>query len=687
MVQTYAPLLQHMLLEFQNQRNESAERVAESILRINPKDVIALQVLGLTLAMRGRFLESVGPLSRAALLDTKNPEAFSNLARAQYSAGLFQDAIATFEKLRKLSPNNPQILVDKGTAHAKLRQHDLAIVCYEKAIQLKPDYFLAWSNRGNLFSELGFPLKAIESYKTALGLNPDYPETWTNYGNALYDLGQYEDARSAHEKALSLHPGYGEAWSNLGNTFLELKRGEDALISYQKAYEFLPTHPFLLGQLIDAYGNACDWNAREQLIPIALDAISKNKPASAPFILLQTNASLEMQNATAKIYIKERFPHIDISVPKFRPREVGSKIRIGYFSSDFKEHPVGILIENLLRLHDRSNFEVFGFFLNKKTGDATEKLLTQLFDKSFDLFGINDSDAHQLTLDNELDIAIDLNGHTAGARTGLFSRVLAPIQVCYLGYAGSTGADFYQYLIADQVVIPPEHKPFYSEKVAYLPNSFFPADTLVDLDNFGNLPTRSSQGLPESGFVFSCFNNAYKITPEIFDVWMSLLKAVPESVLWLSKTSDVAIQNLKKEALARGVEPSRLVFATREPTRAGHLSRLRLADLFLDTISFNAHTTAADALWAGVPVLTMKGNTFASRVAASLLNALDMNELITHSLEEYYKVALEIAVYPEIASSIRVKQAQNRYTKSLFNTEQYVKDLESLYQSMVVNLH
>ena len=687
MVQTYAPLLQHMLLEFQNHRHESAERIAESILHINSKDKIALQVLGLTLAMRGRFLESVGPLSRAVLLDNKNPEAFSNLARAQYSAGLFQDAIVTFEKLKKLSPNSPQILVDKGTAHAKLRQHDLALACYEKAIQLRHDYFLAWSNRGNVFSELGFSLKAIESYETALKLNPDYAETWTNYGNAFYDLGLYEDACLAHEKALSLHPDYAEALSNLGNALLELKRGEDALSSYQKAYDILPEHPFLLGQLIDAYGNICDWKSREQLVPIALDAISNNKSASSPFILLQTKASLEVQKAAAKIYINERLPRIEVNVSKFRRRVIGDKIRIGYFSSDFKEHPVGMLIENLLRLHDRSCFEVFGFFLNKKTGDATEKQLTQLFDKCFDLFAINDSDAHQVVLESELDIAIDLNGHTAGARTGLFARLLAPIQICYLGYAGTTGANFYQYLIADKIVIPPEHQPFYSEKIAYLPNSFFPADTLVARDDFGILPTRSLQGLPDSGIIFACFNNAYKITPEIFDVWMNLLKAVPGSILWLSKANDSAIQNLKNEALARGIESSRLVFATREPTRAGHLSRLRLADLFLDTLFFNAHTTAADALWAGVPVLTLLGNTFASRVAASLLNALGMCELITYSLEEYYRMALEIAIHPEIASSFREKLEKNRLACPLFNTCQYVIDLESLYKSMTSDLH
>jgi len=301
------------------------------------------------------------------------------------------------------------------------------------------------------------------------------------------------------------------------------------------------------------------------------------------------------------------------------------------------------------------------------------------FDASFDLFGLNDVDAQNLILQQNIDIAIDLNGHTSGARTGLFARKVAPVQLNYLGYAGTSGSDFYDGLIADAIAISPEHEIYFTEKILRLPHSFFPLDTSIHPDAFGTLPTRASQGLPESGFVFSCFNNPYKINPEIFDIWMRLLKAAPESVLWLSKTSDKAVKNLRDQAQKFGVDPDRLVFATRVPARRDHLSRLRLADLFLDTPHYNAHATAADALWAGVPVLTVIGETFAGRVAASQLNAAGLPELIVQSNDQYFEKALELATRPNALSTIRNRLEANRFTAPLFDSKQYVQDLEQIY--------
>jgi protein O-GlcNAc transferase len=675
----YAPLLQQMLLEFQNQQLESTERIAQSILRINPKDLVALQVFGLALAMQGRLLEAVPLLSKAAALDAKNPELLSNLAKAQHGANLFSEAIQTFEKLNRLVPNNAQILTDMGTSYGKLRQYEKAGACYDKALSLVPNYFLAWSNRGNLLLEQGFPEQAIASYETALQHNSEYAETWTNYGNAFFELGRFDDARQAHEKALSLNPIYGEAWSNHGNAMQELKRSADALLSYQRAYDLVPAHPFLIGQLLNAYTTNCDWKQSEALISLAIEAVEQSKAAVPPFVLLQTPASLALQLRAAKTFIRERLPAVSPNQISIKRPIDGRKIRIAYLSTDFKEHPVGILMENLIRLHDRSRFEVIGVFLAKRTDDVLEARLAQSFDRSIDLFGINDQQAQQYLLEQGIDIAIDLNGHTAGARTGLFARKIAPLQINYLGYAGTSGADFYDYLIADRVTVPPDHQVHYTEKMAYLPHSFFPADTLITYEQMGSLPARQSQDLPDEGFVFASFNNAYKITPAIFLIWMNLLKQVPNSVLWLSKPSDSAVLHLQTQAKSCGVEPERIIFAKRVPARVDHLSRLRLADLFLDTMYFNAHTTAADALWAGVPVLTIQGDTFASRVAASQLCALQMPELITYSLEEYADKALELAKNSSILKSLRDQQENHRSVAPLFNTKQYVRDLESLY--------
>jgi len=653
------------------------------ILKAKPKDLVALQVFGLSLAMQGRAAESVAPLFKASQQDQKNPELLSNLAKAQHGAAMYAEAILTYKKLDQLIPNNPQILTDMGTSFAKAKNYHDAEECFERVIQADSSYFLVWSNRGNLLAEMGLPADALTSYEKALALNPDYAEAWTNYGNALFDLSRYQEARLAHERALELSPDYSEAWSNYGNTLLELKDSRD-YEAYKKAYSLNPDHPFLLGQLFSAATSRCDWSQSQPLASKIISRADLGEKVAHPFIFLQTDASLKLQKLAAEIYIKDR-----ISVTKSRIRSPGlhiedeKKIRIGYFSSDFKEHPVGILMENLLKKHNREQFEVYGFFLNSPAGDAIEVRLLDAFDATLNLHGISDAQAADLVLAKKLDIAIDLNGHTSGARTALFARKLAPIQVNYLGYAGTSGANFYDALIADQVVIPQEHQINYSEPIAYMPNSFFPVDTSIAVESFGELPTRSSQGLPESGFIFTCFNNAYKITPQIFDVWMKLLKEVPGSVLWLSKPSSEAMLNLQKEAVNRGVDSARLIFAIRVPGRTDHLSRLRLADLFLDTPNYNAHATAADALWAGVPVLTQIGSTFAGRVAASQISALGLSELIAHSEGEYIAKALAFANHPETLQSISQQLEKSRASAILFNTKQYVKDLESLYVSLL----
>ena len=340
-------------------------------------------------------------------------------------------------------------------------------------------------------------------------------------------------------------------------------------------------------------------------------------------------------------------------------------------------------MENLLKFHDREQFEIFGFFLNASDGDVIEQRLLTGFDNVVHLYGVSDPAAVDLIISNCLDIAIDLNGHTSGARTALFAQQIAPIQVSYLGYAGTSGGNFYDVLIADRVVIPPEHHAYFSEKIAYLPNSFFPVDTGISYESFGEIPSRLSQGLPESGFVFACFNNAYKITPHIFDIWMNLLKKIPNSVLWLSSQPPKAIANLQREAMSREVDSSRLVFASRTPGRKEHLSRLRLADLFLDTPNYNAHATAADALWAGLPILTLIGETFAGRVAASQLTALGLQEMIVRSDQEYYDRAMALATQPDLLNNIRNKIEVNRHSSPLFDTKQYVKDLESIYLGLL----
>ncbi|WP_353433283.1 tetratricopeptide repeat protein [Polynucleobacter sp. MWH-UH23A] len=647
-------------------------------MRLNPKDLVALQVQGLAMAMQGKVAESVESFSKAAVLDPKNPELLNNLAKAQHGANLFTDATRTYEKLNRLIPNNAQILTDMGTSYAKLKQFDRAMSSYNKAIDLQDNYFLAWSNRGNLYASMRMTNEAIANFQKALSLNQNFPEAWTNYGNALFDLGSLNAALNAHEKAILLNSNYAEAWANKGNVLLELNRIEESFYCYEKAYFLKPSHPYLYGQLLAAKSNFCIWDSLEPSLDGLPQKITEGGlPASVPFVSLYASTNPKIQKLCSEIYMTDKFGSY-IFNPPVRTDKV-KKIKLGYFSSDFKDHPVGLLMEGIVKNHNRDKFEIIGYFLNRTTSDPVEINLKSHFDKTYDLFGMADKAVYELLTADPIDIAIDLNGHTSGARTALFAQGLAQIQVNYLGFAGTTGAKCYDALIADSVVIPPSSREYYSEKIYYLPNSFFPADSSIHPDEFGLLPSRDDENLPEKGFVFACFNNAFKINHEIFGNWMKILASIDGSVLWLSKPSSIAINNLQSQAAHHGIDPGRIVFASRVPSRVSHLNRLRLADLFLDTNNYNAHTTAADALWSGVPVLTQIGNTFAARVAASQLTAIGMTELIVASQEEYISKAVELAKKPEKLIAIRNRLEANRFTAPLFNSKQYVQDLEQIY--------
>ncbi len=369
--------------------------------------------------------------------------------------------------------------------------------------------------------------------------------------------------------------------------------------------------------------------------------------------------------------------------PPFRysNRSKHSRIRLGYFSADFRDHPVGRAISGLIEHHDRNRFELIGFALAKSKRDQVRLRLEKSFDRFFDVSTVSDNHVAAQARKLEIDIAIDLTGFTEGSRTGIFAFRPAPIQVNYLGYAGTMGADYIDYLIADRTIIPEEHRQYYTEKIAYLPHSYMPssADTRVPERSF----LRKQFDLPEGAFVFCCFNGAYKISPDMFDIWMRLLKRVENSVLWLGYNNDPVLQNLRSAAAARGIGEERLVFTRSIPERDVHLSRLTLADLFLDTLPYNAHATASDALCACLPVLTCLGTTFPGRVAASLLNAAGLPELIAGTHGEYEAMATRLALNPQQQLSIRQRLAQNHATFPLFNPKLFARNIESVYEAML----
>ena len=529
-----------------------------------------------------------------------------------------------------------------------------------------------------MLRELKRPPDALVDYDRALSLKPDHAETLNNRGNALRDLHGPEEALACYERALSLKGDYVEALYNRGRALRDLKRDQEAVQALARLLELAPDFAFAKGSLLHWSMACCDWTQFASLTEAIDNDVRAGKQSAEPFGYQGTSHSVRDLQRCAEIFAAARFPRPRTSVWNGE-RYHHAKIRLGYLSGEFRTQATAILMAELFELHDRSRFELFAF--DNGWGDASEirARIEKAFDEIVDISRLSDLQAASMIGHRQIDILVNLNGYFGRARQGIFGHRASPIQVNYLGFPGTLGADYMDYIVADRYVIPPEHAAFYSEKVVHLPDSYQVNDSKRRIAE--RTPTRAEVKLPESGFVFCCFNNNYKITPEAFALWMRLLRGVEGSVLWLLQDNAAVSRNLRREAEQRGVGAERLVFAPRLKLDE-HLARHRLADLFLDTLPYNAHTTASDALWAGLPVLTCMGNTFAGRVAGSLLNAVGLPELITHSLAEYEALALRLATTPSRLSALRAKLAQNRNCYPLFDTERFRRHIESAYITM-----
>jgi predicted O-linked N-acetylglucosamine transferase (SPINDLY family) len=496
-------------------------------------------------------------------------------------------------------------------------------------------------------------------------------------GNVLFELKRYEEALAAHTKAIALAPSYAEAYSNMGNVLFELKRYEEAADIFTKALHLNSDFPNLLGRLVLSKLHICDWFELDDLTKLISDKILLSKNIAVPFDLLPILYNPDLIKRSTIIWSQSKYPD-NLCYPK-SPKIKQKKIRVGYFSSDFYNHATTHLMAEFFELHNKDNFELLAFSFGPDIEDQSRERLKLAFDQFIDISKMSDEAAIELARNLELDIAIDLKGHTQHARTKLFSRGLAPIQVGYLGYPGTIGAPFLDYIIADPILIPEASKDFYTEKIIYLPNSYQVNDAGRPISD--HTPKKSEVGLPETGFVFCCFNSNYKITPSIFDSWSRILNSIEGSVLWLMDCNTTAKENLLQEAESRGVSRNRLVFAEHLKP-ADHLARHRLADLFIDTSPCNAHTTASDALLAGLPVLTLLGETFAGRVAASLLNAVGLPELIAKDQIEYESMAIKLATNSSQLKALRGRLEVNRLNSPLFDTQLTTRYIESAYSKI-----
>jgi predicted O-linked N-acetylglucosamine transferase (SPINDLY family) len=650
----------------------------DAALAIKPNYAEGFYNRGNVLQELKRLQDALASYDKALAIQPDHLNALNNHGVTLRALDRLEEALASYEKALAIAPRRAEVLHNRGNALRDLRRFEEALASYEKALVIAPHYAEALNSRGNALSDLKRFEEALASYDKALALKPSYAEALNNRGVALRSLKRFEEALASYGKALAIKPDYAEALYNRGNVFSELKRFDEALVSQEKALAIKLDHPYAFSALADSALKSCDWARTAELEGELRAHVTQRKSIITPFTLLGYWSDSALQLKCASNFIQDKIP----TVP--RPLWNGTayrheRLRIAYLSAGFNRSAMAHLIAELFELHDRSRFEVIGVSYGIDDKSEVRSRIIKSFDQFLDVRQKADGDVAKLLNDLEVDIAIDLMGYTQDSRFEILAHRPAPIQISYLGYPGTMAASFIDYVIADKIVLPFDQQRFYTEKLVQLPDCYLVTDSQCKVAD--RTPTRQEGGLPEDGFVFCCFNNNYKITAPVFDVWMRLLQAIAGSVLWLLGDNAGAQANLRKHASARRVDPARLVFAGRVPPE-DHLARHRLADIFVDTLPYNGHTTASDALWTGLPVLTCCGETFVGRVAASILHAVGLPELVTHSLVEYEALALKLASEPAILQSIRRKLDHNRSHYPLFDTDRFRRHMEAAYLRM-----
>ncbi|MDH3919350.1 MAG: tetratricopeptide repeat protein [Rhodospirillales bacterium] len=700
-------------------RLAEAAALCEEVLKGAPDNVEALHLLGLVALQSGRPQDALERFQAAVKIDDGFAPAHNHAGVALCALGRLAEGIASYRRAVGCAANDPNAHHNLGVALLRQREHREAVAVLKRALELAPGNVEALNTLGNALRDLGELDEAAARYLKAAELAPDRPRTWNNLGVLFHRSGAHERSIGYYRKALELAPNYAEAHNNLGAVHLDQERAKEAAACFRRALEAKPDFAeahINLGDLssrlgrpeesVDHYrrvvdgalGNAgnvasaldglvwtlrrlCRWDGLAELTrdlaaiagdPERIEGLAKLSPFRSLSLPLSPGAQKRIAEHHARSLRSGRS-----AAPGGPPRETAGPLRIGYLSADFRDHPVGHLIAGLFARHDRRAVEVHAYAVGPQDDSRWRKRIVDGADRFHDLQGQAAEDiAGRISADG-IDVLVDLMGYTEHARPDVLVLRPAPIQINWLGYPGTMGAPFMDYLMADPVIIPDEARADYSEQVIQLPHCYQVNDR--DQEIAPEAPSRADCGLPDEGFVFCCFNNAYKIEPNLFDVWMRLLAAVPGSVLWLFKGDAEVEANLRREASARGVDGGRLVFAERL-TKPKHLARHTHADLFLDTFPYNAHTTASDALWCGLPVVTRPGETFASRVAASLVSAIGGPELIAPDIGAYEALALKLATDKKALGAVRKKLKANRLKTPLFDTDLFARHLEAAYQ-------
>jgi predicted O-linked N-acetylglucosamine transferase (SPINDLY family) len=666
-------------------RFETALEDYDTATALDPFFAHALCNRGSVLERLGRLNEALASYDRALAIDPEDSLTHYNRGSVLNHLKRFEEALASYDSAIALNAAYAEAYVNRGNILQALRRDEAAIESFNRAIALKPTIaqaFLARAASRHFLKQLE---QALSDFNQAITLQPDVAAAYFRRGNLLAERDRHAEAAADYQKATELEPDAAH-YQALASSLLRLRRFDLAISSLDKAMALDPEGKYLLGVSRSAKMQACRWDGLGEDLERIAKGVNEKKLICVPFVLAALMDSPQLLRQSAEVFVQDQLDGTreddlrrlaEISHAHF-PAPRSTKIRIGYFSADFRTHPVTQLTAGLFEHHDRATFEVTAFAFGPETNDPIVSRLTRAFDRFIDVRQKSDFEVVALARDLGLDIAVDLNGFTAHCRTKIFALRAAPIQIGFLGYPGTMGAPFMDYLIADGTVVPRAQRRHYAEKIAYLPCSFLPFDSSYAIAD--RAFSREELGLPHGGFVFCCFNSNYKILPEVFDRWMRILDRTANSVLWLQHADPTVAENLRQEATRRGIDGARLLFADRIASLPHHLARLRAGDLFIDTFPYNAHATALDALWAGVPLLTYPGESFASRVAASLLRTVGLPELVAASPLDYEEKAVELAADPMQIGLLRSKLA--RRDTPLFDTEHYTRKLEAVYQTM-----
>jgi protein O-GlcNAc transferase len=692
---------------------QRAEALCREILRAQPDHGDALLLCGVIERQTGRPTDGIASFRSSIAANPASAIAHTLLGDALLDSSLPQEALHSYERGLRIDPELIPALFGRGNALMDLGRAADALARYEELLRLQPDNPEVLLNRAGALLHLFRYEEALAAYERAVTLSPALPQVHIGRGNALYELRRFPEAELAYDEAGRLDSGNAAVAYHLGKLHLENGRALEALACFERALhrdadlaaalrlradalqalqrpeeaaeclaELLKAQPdgeYAAGALLHAQQSCADWSIKTALASreSVIRAVRDGKRADSPFSFLSVADEPAAQLQCAQTFISHRCPPEPPLYTDARYRH--ERLRVAYVSPDFREHAVSYLFTGVVERHDRRRFETVGIALRPEEHGAFGGRVKRAFDHFIDVSGKSDRAVAELMRAFEIDIAVDLTGLTEGLRPQIFSHRPAPVQVQYLGYPGTMGASFIDYLLADTIVVPPGSAALYSEHIVYLPHCFQANDTQRKIS--AKAMARADTGLPHEGFVYCCFNNTYKLNPAMFDVWMRLLDQSPGSALWLLGMNHAARTNLRKEAAGRGVDPQRLVFADRAPYDE-HLKRLGLADLFLDTLPFNAGATASDALWAGLPVLTCAGRSFAARMAGSLLHTAGLPELVTQNLQHYETMALNLAQQPEMLLTLRRRLQETRQASPLFDADLFRRHLETAYEEM-----